>query len=231
MPLGKQFANTQDLVSIKEIRDNVVVLDDDSLKQIIMVSGINTALKSENELNLISASYQNFLNSLDYPIQTIVHSRKININHYLEDLDKIGQKESSALLQNQISEYRNFVSGFVKNNDIMEKTFLVVVPFSPTHLPGTESFGLSKFIPFISKKDKAPREEAIQKEKQELNFSEHLNQLSQRTIQVIDGLKSIGLEAVILGEEELIELFYNFYNPETVERDDLNIAQETNNSE
>lgn len=228
MPINKQLANTQDLVAIEEIRDNTVLLKNGSLRQVLMVGGINTALKAEDELDTIAGSYQNFLNSLDFPIQIIVHSRKINIEKYLAALEERRRLEPSALLQSQIAEYREFIAGFVRDNDIMEKTFLVVVPFSPTGLPNKETIsGMADFIPFFGKKKENPAAAEKSRSEREVSLGESLSQLSQRVNQVVEGLRMIELEAIILNNEELVELFYNFYNPETIEREKINLEKES----
>ena len=133
--MPKDFANSQDLVFLDEVRDSTIVLKDGTMRQVVMVSGINFSLKSEGEQSAITAGYQNFLNSLDFPIQIIIHSRKINIEKYLSDMDARMREEQSPLLQNQISEYREFVRKFVEENAIMGKSFLVVVPYAARH-PG-----------------------------------------------------------------------------------------------
>ena len=186
-----------------------------------MVGGLNFALKSETEQNIITSSYQNFLNSLDFPLQIIIHSRKINIEKYLVDLEERGQKEQSALLQSQIGEYKEFVAGFVKENDIMAKTFFIIVPWAPIALPSKDT--VSKFLPFLNKNKKggAAEEEAARQQQQD--FEQNLSQLKQRVGQVVEGLRAIDLEAEVLNDEQLIELYYNFYNPETIEKKGLSL--------
>ncbi len=218
MPATK-FGNSQDLVDIQEIHDGTVVMKNGSLRQIIMVGGLNFALKSEMEQNIITQAYQNFLNGVDFPLQIIIHSRKVNIEKYLAGLSQYSDREPSKLLQNQAEEYREFIRGFVQKNAIMEKIFLVVVPFSPISLPTQES--VRKFIPFGKKS--STMAEAKAKEDTKLHFAENLAQLKQRVNQVAEGLYSIGLEAAVLNDEQLVELFYNFYNPETIERENINI--------
>ncbi|TSC82824.1 MAG: hypothetical protein G01um101420_6 [Parcubacteria group bacterium Gr01-1014_20] len=229
MALNKQLSNTQDLVAIEEIHDNTVILKSGAMRQVLMVGGMNTALKSEEELNLITTSYQNFLNSLDFSIQIIVHSRKVNIEKYLSGLEERRRLEQSAILQSQISEYKEFIAGFVRENDIMEKTFLVVVPFSPSGLAGvTSASGVAKLFPFFGAKGDAKEVKVKEGMEKEASFKESLGQLNQRVNQIVEGLRAIDLDAAVLGDEELIELFYNFYNPETVERGNLNVPVEKN---
>lgn len=219
--MAKTFGNTLDLVEIDTVRNDSIVLKDGSLRQIIMVGGVNFSLKSEQEQEAITYTYQNFLNSLDFQVQIVIHSRKINIDDYLELLDKRAKEEPSELLQSQIGEYREFIRSFVKDNPIMAKTFLVVVPFFPVRIPDKETVGkFVSFIPFLGKKEKTKEE--IEKEKEyELEKNEEIEkeieQLRQRTNQVIEGLRAIDLELKVLNNEELVELIYNFYNPSAVE--------------
>lgn len=214
----KEARPTQQFVEIEEIRDGVVILRNGSLRRILMVSGINFELKSEEEQNIITYSYQNFLNSLDFSLQIVIHSRKINIEAYLEKLAEREKNEDNELLKNQISEYIEFIRSFVEMNAVMTKNFFVVVPYDPIMIP-TGGKKLLNLLPFKfgTKNKAAPLEQT---------FEEKLSQLNQRTDQVIDGLTQIGLRVVPLNDEELIELFYNLYNPQTIKRKELKIGRE-----
>lgn len=215
--MAKNFGNAQDLVAIENIAQNTVMLRDGSLRQIVMVGGINFSLKSDTEQSTITQTYQNFLNGLDFPIQIVIHSRKINIEDYLGVLGGRIEKESTELLQNQIAEYREFIRGFVQENPIMAKTFLVVVPFFPVSLPNKRTLG--NFIPFFKKKGRGEAEKALEEKK--VDFHKNLEQLLQRVNQVTEGLQAIDLEVKLLNDEELVELFYNFYNPGTIEKENV----------
>ncbi len=224
MAQKQDLGNSLDLVDIKEIRDSTVIMKDGGMRQIIMVGGVNFSLKSESEQNLMTQGYQNFLNGVDFPLQIIVHSRKVNIDKYVESLAQRREKEESALLQSQIDEYVEFVKGFVQKNAIMEKTFLVVVPFYPASIMPTQK-SVKSFIPFLHKKENK-EEEARDAAAAEQIFRENLAQLSQRVSQVMNGLFTIGVEATVLGNDALIELFYNFYNPQTIERKEMVLPNE-----
>ena len=219
---AKQDAgNSLDLVDIKEIKGNTVIVKDGSFRQIIMVGGVNFSLKSDSEQSIITQAYQTFLNSIDFPLQIVIHSRKVNIDQYLQTLLVRKEAESSPILQNQISEYVEFIRGFVQKNAIMEKNFLVVVSFYPVAGEGSLKSASSAFssLPFFGKKKTTPAaQQTKNKDDDDKTFKEHLEQLNQRTSQVTSGLLGIGLEATVLENEQLIELFYNFYNPQTIER-------------
>ncbi len=221
MPVN--FANSQDLVEIEQIKDSTLILKDGSLRQILMVSGMNFALKSEDEQNAISGAYANFLNSVDFGIQIIVHSRKINIEKYLADLDQKKAAEQSPLLQNQIGEYREFIRQFVEENAIMSKSFLVVVPWQSASLSGAAS-SLGGILSFGKKKVSEEQQKAKEATKNE-DFQKNLQQIGQRVAQVTDGLSAVGLDVVLLNDEQLTELFYNFYNPETTEKENINLQK------
>lgn len=218
-PSKQDTGNSLDLVDIKEIKQNTVIVKDGSFRQVIMVGGVNFSLKSETEQNIMTQGYQTFLNSIDFPLQILIHSRKVNIEKYIETLRQRKEIEQSPILQNQIDEYSKFVEGFVEKNAIMEKAFLVVVSFYPVSMiPSAKK--ISGMIPFLGgkKKNEDAAETAQRAEEAEKMFGEDLAQLSQRTSQVASGLLNIGLEATVLDDEQLIELFYNFYNPQTIER-------------
>ncbi|HVM77307.1 MAG TPA: hypothetical protein VMU07_04100 [Candidatus Paceibacterota bacterium] len=219
LPSKQDLGNSLDLVDIKEIRDDVVILKDTSLRQIIMVGGVNFALKSETEQGILIQAYQTFLNTVEFPLQVIIHSRKVNVDNYINKLLARKNEEQSPILQNQIDEYAEFVKGFVAKNAIMEKTFLVVVPFFPigASIPGTPK-GMFDGLPFLGSKKPSAAAQAKSQEEADRSFNENRSQLVQRVSQVTNGILSIGLEATVLGNQELIELFYNFYNPQTVER-------------
>jgi len=225
LPSKTEFGNSLDLVDIEEIRGNVVIMKDGSLKQIVMVGGVNFALKSEMEQNIITQGYQNFLNSIDFPLQVVIHSRKVNIDRYTQSLIARKDSEESALLKSQIDEYVEFIKGFIQKNAIMEKTFLVVVPFYPLGIASSKK-AVSTFLPFLGNK-KPETKDAAGKTKtdaeREQIYKENLAQLDQRTGQVMSGLAGIGLEVTVLENDALIELFYNFYNPQTIERENITV--------
>lgn len=216
--------NSQDLVGVENIKSSTIIMKDGSLRQILLVGGLNFQLKSEEEQNSITASYQNFLNSIDFRVQTIVHSRKVNIERYLKNLDERIKEEPSPLLQNQISEYREFIRQFVQDHDIMSKSFFVVVPFYPTSIAPTTT-GLVGNIPFFSKKTSEEQKKKNEAEQEE-EFKKNLEQLGQRVDQVIQGLSASGLEVLIANDEQIVELLYNFYNPESTEKEDLMLPNE-----
>src|SRR5690606_8228933 len=123
--------STQTHLPIAEIKDGVVILKDGTLRKVLMTSSINFALKSEDEQNALISSYVSFLNSLEFPIQIIVQSRKLQIKPYLAKLAELEKNQPKELLRIQIADYRAFVEELVDIGQIMTKKFYVVVPYDP----------------------------------------------------------------------------------------------------
>lgn len=204
---------SQDFVDIREVRDGIIYTKSNRMCRILIVSGINFDLKSDAEQNLILNSFQNFLNTIDFPVQFFIHSRKVNINAYLAMMGTMKEKEQNELLKIQIEDYISFVKSLVEENAIISKAFFVIVSYQGiSAVPGDVAGGiLSLFKKNESKKqeNKAPQE--------------HLEQLGHRVDQVTQGLESIGLRALPLEDEEIVELFYNLYNPQLVEKKGMEI--------
>lgn len=206
---------TQKFVEIKEIKDGIVYLKSGGLRQILIVSGVNFDLKSEEEQNLILNMFQNFLNTVDFSVQFFVHSRKVNVNDYLEKMERRKEAETNELLKIQIEEYVAFIRSFIEENSIISKSFFVVVPYEGPASVGGGGGGLMGFFGLS---------QPTTKEK-ESNLKEKLDQLSHRVSQVADGLEQIGLRVATLDDDELVELFYNLYNPQLVEKKGLQISK------
>lgn len=208
---------TQNLVEVRKIKDGVVYLKDGSLVQVIAVSGVNFDLKSEDEQSSIIGSFQKFLNSLDFRTQFFIHSRKVNIQKYLANMAERKKNEQNELLKIQIDEYTSFIKSFVEENAIISKNFFVVVPYNPTAEVASSASGLFH----IFKKQKTTAE----KQAEATTVQENLEQLRNRAEGVIAGLNQMELKSIPLEDEELTELFYNLYNPQLVEKEDMAIAQ------
>lgn len=198
-------ASTQRYVDVEEVRDGVAVLKNGSLRAILLVSSVNFDLKSSEEQDLIISQYQNFLNSLDFPIQIVISSRKLNITPYLDYLKKQESKIANELLRFQLSEYQLFIKNLADVSNIMRKFFYIVVPFYPAE---NAKAGLLDKL-FVGK---TPGQS--QTRRREL-FETYKHQLSQRVDQVSAALAPTGVRLTQLDTEELIELMYNSYNPTT----------------
>lgn len=194
-------ASTQQIIEIYQIKEGVIILKNKALRGILMVSSINFALKSEEEQNATIFQFQNFLNSLDFSIEIVVQSKRLNITGYLEKLKELEAKEKNELLKIQIAEYQKFIRELIRGGAIMSKQFFVIVPFSLIELP------------------KLTAEETKQKTTSltEEKFQRARTQLWQRMEFAALGLRRCGLQSIPLNTTELIELFWSSYHPEEAE--------------
>ena len=160
MTVATPQKRTQDIVPIKEVRDGVVILKDNSLRMIIMVSSMNFALKSSDEQTAIILQYQNFLNSLDFSLQFLIQSRNLNVDPYIETLSKREGEQVNELLKIQIREYIEFVREFVTATKIVNKNFYTIIPYSPGVL-GASGKSSMDFVKSFFKKETATNTKPI----------------------------------------------------------------------
>jgi hypothetical protein len=189
---------TQDFVPVQEVRNGVIILKSGGLRGVLMCSSVNFALKSEDEQKAIIGGFQTFLNTLDFSVQIVVHSRKMDIRPYLATLEERIDKQTSELMKIQVREYIQFIRGFIEGSDIMTKIFYVVVPFDPAI-----ASSVANNLPLFKKDSPQQSQE---------HFDEHRVQLEQRMALAESGLSTAGVRSARLGTEEIIELLYRSFN-------------------
>jgi type IV secretory pathway VirB4 component len=198
---AKAASPTQQFVPLREVKRGFAVLRDGSLRAILMVSSINFALKSHDEQVAILAQFQSFLNTIDFPIQIYLQSRRLDITPYLELLRTKEPDQENDLMRVQLREYIDFIRSFVSEVDIMAKSFFVVVPYEPPALNVRKD--LNNLL----------SGRGLARENETLSFEEHRSQLEQRIAIVEQGLARVGVRSIVLGDDEIVELFYHLFNP------------------
>ncbi len=193
---------TQSFLRISEIREDVIVMEDGTLRAVLAVSSTNFDLKNVDEQNALIGSYQRFLNSLEFPIQILMQSRRMEIADYSAKLKILADKQTNELLRIQTTEYIEFVNRLVETANIMNKNFYVIVPleFSIAPTPKGIFTRLFKNAQAIDIKEKI---ENLEKQKVTLD---------ERVGSVVSNLSGVGLRVLRLTTEQLIELMYNSYN-------------------
>ncbi|MEA3464035.1 MAG: TraC family protein [Patescibacteria group bacterium] len=197
--------STQQYLDIAEIKEGVVIMNDGTLRAVIMVSSINFALKSEDEQNAIISAYVSFLNNINFPLQIVIQSRELNIEEYISNLKQKEKEQTNELLKMQTAEYTQYIQELISLSKIMNKRFYVVVPYNPLS---------DKQKSFFSRLLKALKPVVLIKIK-EKNFLRHRVELTRRVENIITGLASVGVSSALLDTQSLIELFYNTYNLKT----------------
>lgn len=184
---------TQQHLSIKDIQDNILLLKGGGGALVLQVSAVNFGLLSDREQIAIISSFAQMLNSLSFSIQIVIHSERLNISSYLELLDKAQKAQANPLLSQMITEYKQFIQDTIKENEVLDKKFYIIIPLFSLEL------GLR-----ISKTDLEQKIKTV---------------LLPRRDQVIRQLNRVGLTATQLDKTALIKLFYNIYNGEALEKE------------
>lgn len=201
----KKIPSTQSHLPFSEIRDDILIMKDGTLRAIILVSSINFALKGDEEQEAIIQGYIQFLNSLNFTLQIVIQSRKLNIEGYLHDLEKIQKAQTNELLKLQTADYRRFIVELVQLSDIMEKRFYVVVPYEPLKATKRKNYFVrlqEAFSPIRTVRLNAK------------TYRKYREELDRRISFVQGGLSSLGLNAIQLTTPDIIALLYNTYNPQ-----------------
>ena len=193
---------SQGFVPIREIRDGIAILEDGSMRAILMASSINFALKSHDEQEAILKQFQSFLNTLDFSLQLYVQSRELDINPYLERLAALEKAQRNDLMRVQLREYIGFIRSFTHDVDIMTKSFFAVISYTPSVVNVGKGIGALFGTTTKQKKNASAS-----------NFEEHRTQLEQRIAIVEQGLARVGVRTVVLGTQEVVDLFYHIFNP------------------
>lgn len=201
----KTSPSTQQYLDIAEIKGDTVIMKDGTLRAVLSVSSINFSLKSEDEQNAIISSYVSFLNNISTPIQIVIQSRDLNIEGYIEFLKNREKEQTNRLLKIQTASYIEYIQELVSIGKIMNKKFFVVVPYSPFS---------DKHKGFFSQLTEVFKPATVLKLK-EAKFLKYKDNLMRRVDSVASALMSLGVDVDQLKTQELIELYYNTYNPET----------------
>lgn len=210
--------STQNALRIAEIRDGIVIMNDGSFRSVIMAKSINFDLMSPAEREAVENSYQRFLNALYFPIQITMRSSRVDMRPYLEKLDKIRSEQDNMLLALLMEDYINFIGQMVAQTNIMDKKFYVVVPYFPVTdvqkaITQSKNF-FSGLVGLFQNKE----QHVVINEKE---LEDAKTELRNRVQAVLEGLLQCGIQAIPLATQELIELYYGSYNPETATRQPL----------
>ncbi|MCD5382650.1 hypothetical protein LR002_00835 [Candidatus Gracilibacteria bacterium] len=210
-------ATTQNFLEFGEINDDLITTKNGGVRAILKCSTINFNLKSEEEQKSIISGYQGFLNLLDFPIQIYIRSKKIDIDNYIESINKIAENQENQLLQNQTYEYTAYIKKLVEYANIMDKQFYVIVPV------GGISTKKTGFLDFLIDVFGGGKKESASDIRIRLKRFEKLKKrIKPRINTITEGLSGLGIQAKQISTNEIIKLFYEIYNPD-ISRNEKNI--------
>ncbi len=221
-------SSTQRYLPFSEIRDNIILMKDGSSRMILKIHALNFNLKSTEEQDAILISYQRFLNSVNFPIQIIIRSLKVDIEAYINRLKNLALKQPNTLLQEQTYKYVDFLTNLVDLAQIMKKEFYIIVPFD---LENNNSVRKTDMFGFFSNFWNAlKQEESVADIRMNRIRTERMRKGNfERASTVKMSLESIGLKAEVLAKEDLIKLVYNYYNPRIKTENNLKAETESLN--
>ncbi len=208
--------STQNALLISEIRENMVIIKDGSFRAVIACQSINFDLMSAREREAIEFSYQNFLNSLYFPVQIFIRSQRVDIGPYLDRLTAIRRGQDNLLLNVLMDDYINFIDVLSQEANIMDKSFFIVVPYYPTGNLNTIKGQASGFFGKVFAK---PQTQTITIDS--VMYQKAKDEIKNQVDVVVSGLIQMGVRSTQLGTKELGELYYNVYNPDTAVREPL----------
>lgn len=208
--------STQNSLQLSEIRDSMVIMADGSFRAVVACKSINFDLMSSREREGVEYSYQNFLNSLSYPVQILIRSQRVDIGPYIDKLVALRRDQDNMLLNVLMDDYINFVDVLSQEANIMDKSFFIVVPFYPLgNLNGVKDQAKGFFGKIFAK----PNNTVTKIDN--ATYQKAKDEVKNRVDNVMAGLFQIGIQSVQLNTKELGELYYNFYNPDTAVREPL----------
>lgn len=213
-PAQKQTKSTQNSLQIAEIRDGIVILRDGSLRAVILGSAINFDLMSPSERDSVEYAYQGFLNSLHFTVQILIRSQKIDLDGYIEKLGKLRQDQDNDLLASLMDDYILNIRTLVDEVNIMDKQFYTIVPFFPAAINKIKQTNLVAGVGSLMK----PLPVTTVSES---DFHAYKEELAQRVQLVSSGLSQMGIRAIPLNTQELIDLYYASYNPDVAQNQKL----------
>ncbi len=212
-PVNK--TSTQNTLEIAEIRDGIVIMNDGSFRAVMMCQSINFDLMSPQEREAVEFSYQGFLNSLYFPIQIFIRSQKVDLRPYIDKLDKIRSEHDNMLLALLMEDYINYMDAIAQQTNIMDKKFYIIIPFESV-IDTQKVVQASKgfFTTILGRKE----EKVVINEN---DLEQAKTELKNRIQAVMAGLQQGQIQTLPPDKQELIELYYDAYTPDTATRQKL----------
>jgi type IV secretory pathway VirB4 component len=218
-PVVKTNPNsTQNALEIAEIRDGIVIMNDGSFRSVVMVKSINFDLMSQQERESVEYAYQGFLNSLYFPVQVFIRSQKVDLQPYIERLDKIRQEHDNMLLAVLMEDYIGYIDALSVQTNIMDKKFYIVIPYFPIADVQRAITQSKNFFTGLRGLFNNKTQHVVINERDLMTAKDELRN---RVQSVLGALQQCGVQGLPLDTQELIELYYDTYNPDTATRQQL----------
>lgn len=209
--------STQDHLDIEDIQDDLVIMKTGSVALVLETTAVNFDLLSEVEQDAMISAYGHLLNSLSFAIQVIIRSKKMDVTTYLQNLINLEEKQTNPFVQQKIKEYRSYISELVSKNEVLDKRFYVIIPYQEILLTSSGSGDPLSFLFGTKKKTTINKRAILEKAKIDLKPKKE---------QLIKQFSGIGLRVRQLTTQELVELFYDIYNPDSAREQKMRLGSE-----
>lgn len=184
---------TQDMLEVVDVINDMMITRNGTVNLIIKTSSVNFDLLSEDEQDIKIASFGQLVNSLDFQLQILIETKKINISKYADFLDEMDTPELSPGLKRQFTIYKQFIRNLITNKEILDKRFMIVIPYRSTSA--------------------IDRNTSLEVKKKLLEVA--ANYLYPKKYHVIKMLKGMGLDGEQMANSEIVKYLYSIYNPDT----------------
>ena len=208
--------STQNSLMIAELREGMAVMHDGSFRAVVKCQSINFDLMSERERDGVVMSYQNFLNSLNFDIQILIRSQRVDIGPYIQRLIETRRDQDNMLLGVLMDDYINFIDSVAASANIMDKSFYIVVPhYTVGSVNNAIKNGTNLFKSIFAPKKSGPVHIDA------ASYTKAKDEVTNRVNLVLSGLFQIGIQSKQLSTKQLGELYYSYYNPDTAVNEEL----------
>lgn len=202
-------STTQSHLDIADIKNNVVILASGGACAILETNAINFKLLSPIEQDAAIASFSALLNSLTFPIQITIRSKKMDISEYLDKIKEVEDKQTNNKIREQIMAYRTYIKDeLVKKEEVLDKDFYVTIPH---RIITASAINPISWIDELMGRTQ-PRTQKINVDRV---LQEAAAELTPRITFLINEFKRMGIKSRQLTSSELIKLFYEIYNSES----------------
>ncbi len=191
-------ATTQEFLDIEDIKEDIIILRDGSAALVIETTAVNFGLLSEEEQDALIYAYASLINSLSFSLQVAILSKRMDISSYIETITQEEERQNNPVVRSRLHTYKEFIMSIVKENRVLEKKFYLAIPFSALELGVKGAVGGNKKrLPFSI----------------DYIVSRAKTSLLPKRDHLLRQLGRIGLKGRQLPTQELVEIFYNIYNP------------------
>ncbi|HEX7042521.1 MAG TPA: hypothetical protein VF189_04680 [Patescibacteria group bacterium] len=193
-----QKASTQQFTEILDIKEDIVLLHGGDACIILELQAVNFTLLSGQEQDSKVYGYAALLNSLSFPVQILMRSKRIDIMPYINSLSDAATRTTNVKLSDSISKYKDFVNQLVTTSVVLDKKFYMIISYSSLE----EGFsGISKMV-------------HLNESNKEDFFIRAKAALHTKAESLLSQTDRMAIRAKILEKDALVSLFHDIFNEE-----------------